>query len=78
MQHIKRRALKEISLELLGALAVGAGVAVMISLLGLTWSVIIGLTLLFVYLIKMQYDMRVKKLEWEQDRIERALRDDQR
>lgn len=74
---LRQRAL----LDVAKMLAIGASVGVVISLSGIyigqvTTMIIVGVIALS-YLCKVAYDMRVSQLEFEQQRIERALKDGQ-
>ncbi len=72
---LKQRAL----LDCLKMLAVGAGVGTVVALAGqylgiVITGIVVSLAVL-AYLIKIAYEMRVSQLEFEQQRIERALKE---
>jgi hypothetical protein len=72
---LKQRAL----MDVVKMLATGCGVGVIIALSGIyigQLATMIAVALIAVsYLCKVAYDMRVSQLEFEQQRIERALKD---
>jgi uncharacterized membrane protein YoaK (UPF0700 family) len=72
---IKQRALKDVVLLVVYGATVGAVTTIAIGYWGLT---VVGTILagtVLIYLCKTAYDIRVTQLKWEQERIERALKE---
>ncbi len=72
---LKQRALLDVVKMLVGGAVVGTLVALAGQYLGIVVTGIIVSSCLLAYLAKLCYDMRVSQLEFEQSRIERALKD---
>ena len=73
--NLKQQAMWSVAKEIGAAALVGALVAVMIHFIGITWSVIIILAAVFIYLVQLQYQIKLKRLEWERERIQTTLKD---
>jgi hypothetical protein len=71
---IKQRAAVEVLKVILFAGLVGAATSILMQYVGVAVMGTIIAGAVFIYLIKTAYDIRVSQLEWERDRIERALK----
>ncbi len=72
---LKQRALVDVLKVMIAGMAVGTVIALSAQYIGTAITGITVAVILLAYFVKVAYDMRVSQLEFEQSRIERALKD---
>jgi hypothetical protein len=72
---LKQRALFDVIKMILAGITLGVLITVSAQYLGMATVGTIVAVLMLIYLAKMAYAMRVSQLEYEQQRIQRALKD---
>lgn len=72
---LKQRALLDVAKVLIGGMLVGSAISLSAIYIGAAVTYLTVAVLALAYLGKVCYNIRVSQLQFEQDRIERALKD---